>query len=187
MKNLRFPTDIISRALLLTATALLLVVVIEVAEIVTGPAAVELIVDDESVLFRGISADPSGSISHPPLGDFSEILRRPFYEWERRPVQANQTTNDNASADRLKQKWRLSGIIISENNIAILETQRAGEALSLVEGQSLEGWRVQEIGANDVLLNRGGESVRLALHDETANGQVNGRNKRAQTWKPSTE
>lgn len=181
------PTDTISRALMLTATVLLMVVVIEVAGILAGPAPVDMAIEDESALLPGISARSSGVNNYPPLGAFAEILQRPFYEVSRRPVQTRATVNDSASADRLRQKWRLSGIIIDESNIAILETQRAGETLSLITGQSLDGWRVREISEKDVVLVRGGESLRFALHDASANGQVNVRNKRAQTYKPSDQ
>ena len=152
-----------------------------------GPTPVDPALDDRSALPPAVSAGGESAISYPPLSEFSEILQRPVHELTRRPVQIRKVVNDNASADRLRQKWRLTGVIIDEKNIAILETQRAGETLSLVEGQSLDGWRVREISANDVVLIRGGESLRFVLHDETVIGQVSIRNRQKQIWKPSDQ
>jgi len=185
MMRVQIPTDIVSRALLSTATLLLLIIVFEVAAIMAGPPPADPALEDGSTLPPAVSASGQNTMSYPPLGEFKEILQRPVYELTRRPVQVRKVVSDNASADRLRQKWRLSGIIIDENNIAILETQRAGETLSLIEGQSLDGWRVREISENGVVLIRGGEALQFVLHDESANGQVNNRNRRAQTWKPS--
>lgn len=185
MKRVQIPTDIVSRALLSIATLLLLVILFEVAAIMVGSTPTDPVLEGESTLPAAVFASGQSAISYPPLGEFSEILQRPVYELTRRPVQTRKVVNDNASADRLRQKWRLSGIIIDENNIAILETQRAGEILSLITGQSLDGWRVREISENGVVLIRGRESLRFVLHDESADGQTNVRQRQTQVWKPS--
>jgi len=179
------PADIVSRALLLMATVLLVVVLLEIADIATGPAATELVTADDSTPLPAIPASASTASDYPPLGSFGEILQRPLYEATRRPVQAKAVVQDTASADRLRAKWRLSGIIIDERNIAILETVRAGETLSLVVGQSVDGWRVQQISENDVVLVRGAETLRFALHEGDGSAATGARKRVTQIYTPS--
>lgn len=178
------PSDMVSRILLLVASLLVVVIVFEITEIVTGQAA-DLVAVDDSTSLPAISPNASNANKFPPLSSFSEILQRPVYEATRRPVQKRNAVVDSASADLLRKKWRLSGVIMDDNNIAIMETQRSGETLSLVAGQLLESWRVQEIDANEIVLIRGGESLRFTLHDEDANAASGRRQRVTQTWKPS--
>jgi hypothetical protein len=185
MSSSFIPADTVSQALLAIAALLLMVVLYEVIGIMSGPAATDSQTVDESASLPGISSASSGRNKSPPLANYSEILRRPLYEETRKPVQARPPAKDNGSADRLRQKWRLSGIILDERNIAIMETVRAAETHSLVTGQSFDGWRVQDISATDVALVRDGELVRFALHKEGINVPAVAQKRVTRAWKPS--
>jgi len=183
---MQIPTDIISRALLVTATVLLVIVLFEAASIVGTSASDDSDSGAGPVALTDISPRAPIATKYPPVGSFAEIMRRPLFELSRRPVQIVAAEN-STSAATLRKKWRLSGVILDDNNIAIIETVRPGENQSLVAGQSLDGWLVQEINADDVVLGRGTQSIRFTLHKEGATTAVDTRRRITQVWKPSEQ
>jgi hypothetical protein len=190
MSSSFIPADTVSQALLAIAALLLMIVLVEITGIMSGPAATGPQTVDESASLPGISSASPGRNKYPSLRSYSEILSRPLYEETRKPMQTQPPAKENGSADRFRKKWRLSGIIMDVNNIAIVETIRAGETHSLIAGQSFDGWRVQEISATELVVIRGGESLRFALYKEGTNiegtnAPIVARNRKSQMWKPS--
>jgi hypothetical protein len=176
--------DIVNRGLILTVVLMLAFISLELDSIL-GERQVENLQAAEKTTppsdeFAGVVS----SNDFPAVGSFSAILLRPLFEDTRRPVQTQVAGADNSSAAALKQKWRLSGIIIDINNIAIMEGNRSTETLSLTQGQSLDGWRVQEIEAKAVVLSRSGELLRFPLYEDDPISAPTTRSRNAQRWKP---
>jgi hypothetical protein len=176
--------DIVNRGLILTVILMLAFVSLEFNSIlekrqIKNPQAAEQ-ATSASDEFAGVSS----SNDFPSVGNFSAILLRPLFEETRRPVQTQVAGADSSSAAALKQKWRLSGIIIDTNNIAIMEGNRSTETLSLTQGQSLDGWRVQAIEPKVVVLIRSGEMLRFPLYEDDPVSGPPTRGRNAQRWKP---
>ena len=94
-------SDRISRALLLVAGLLIVVVVFESIGVVRNSAPENLTADGSVLLPEELTgASPTGR--YPAVGEFSAILLRPLFEDTRRPLQSQTGGEDSASAAILK-------------------------------------------------------------------------------------
>jgi hypothetical protein len=82
----------------------------------------------------------------PPYSDFAEITARPLFSPTRRPDAASIPIG-------IEARYRLLGIVIAGTaRHALLAPVAGGAALELAEGGSVEGWTVQKIERDRVLL-----------------------------------
>jgi hypothetical protein len=111
------------------------------------------------------AAKPSaakGAPALPPISAYAEVTERPLFSPSRQPAppEAAQEDLGNSSA------FTLLGIVISEGErMALIEHGKPGVIARLKEGQAVEGWRVQTIEADRVILEHGGTQQPLKLKD----------------------
>lgn len=100
---------------------------------------------------------PAASPSHGQF--FSEILARPLFAPDRRPVAGV------AAADPTLP--RLAGVISTpEGIIAIFQPENGGKPVLVHSGEQVAGWDVEGIAGQQVTLRKGGQS--MVLHPRFA-------------------
>jgi hypothetical protein len=72
------------------------------------------------------------------------------------------------AGDKLRQKWRLSGILkIDGASVMILNDRHDKSSRRVSAKDDLDGWAVMDAGSNYAVFSQGGEEVRLVLNEET--------------------
>ncbi|HXZ02418.1 MAG TPA: hypothetical protein VEI03_20655 [Stellaceae bacterium] len=98
----------------------------------------------------------------PPLASYGEVVERPLFSpARRRPPEA-------AGQDLLgrSNSFVLVGVIISgAGRVALVEHGHPGEMARLAEGQTVEGWTLQSILPDRVVLQHGATEYELKLKD----------------------
>ena len=99
----------------------------------------------------------------PPIENFAEVTRRPLFSPTRQPapeaVKETQVNPDN---------FALIGIIIAAGGkIALIEYGRPPALAHLKEGQAVEGWTLQSILPDRVVLQRCATEQALKLRDRS--------------------
>jgi hypothetical protein len=103
-----------------------------------------------------------GAPALPPISAYAEVTERPLFSPSRQPAppEAAQEDLGNSSA------FTLLGIVISEGErMALIEHGKPGVIARLKEGQAVEGWRLQAIEADRVILEHAGTQQPLKLKD----------------------
>jgi general secretion pathway protein N len=98
----------------------------------------------------------------PPIESFAEVTRRPLFSPTRQPPPAEvvKDTQGNASG------FALLGIIISDDGrIALIEYGRPPALARLKEGQAVDGWTLQSILPDRIVLQHGATEQELRLKD----------------------
>jgi general secretion pathway protein N len=103
------------------------------------------------------------SSSLPPIDSFAEVTRRPLFSPTRQPPppEAVKDTQGNAN------NFALLGIVISNGaRVALIEYGRPPALARLQEGQAVEGWTLQSILPDRVVLQHGAsEQQEVKLKD----------------------
>jgi hypothetical protein len=122
-----------------------------------------LVTDTSAVEAMGFVA--VAAIRHPPISAYNEVTRRPLFEEDRRQIVASTgRDNKSAAARKFASNWRLTGVAIGEErSVAILENTRSGEVLSLATGDSNDGWAIDHIDSNRVVIRSGVNSQEFVL------------------------
>ncbi len=95
------------------------------------------------------------AFSMPPIEDFSETLERPLFSKIRRPPLEPDTPAEKPEKKQTV-KVRLAGVIISpKERVALVQESRAREITRLKEGQEIEGWVLESILADRIVLRFG--------------------------------
>jgi hypothetical protein len=111
-------------------------------------------------------ASPAPLFTLAARDSFSETLTRPLFMPERKPREAEPVSPLAAprAARPKANRYALSAIIIVDNKPVALLTDTATGSLSRVrEGDSLAGWRVEEIRADGAVLSNGDTREELVL------------------------
>lgn len=97
----------------------------------------------------------------PPLEAFAEVVRRPLFSPTRQPPsEAVKDTQGNAG------NFALLGIIISNGvRVALLQHGRPPATARLKEGQGVDGWTIQSILPDRVVLQNGAAEQEIKLKD----------------------
>lgn len=157
-------SDRMSRWLLLLCAALLLVLSMEISSLLggspssAGASGTEIADSDLDV--------QGDTLQFPSAGAFRDVFRRPLFDPDRRPAVSAQGIAVDKSVEQMKKRWRLSGVIISSQHIAMITNVQNSESLELREGQDLEGWVLTRVAPEYVLLENNGRQLRLALHGD---------------------
>ncbi len=113
------------------------------------------------------------AFSMPPIEDFGETLDRPLFSKIRRPP-----PEPDAPAEEPKKKQtvkvRLAGVVISpQERVALVQEPRAREITRLRVGQEIEGWVLEAILADRIVLRFGElrEEVKIAGEVRRAPGK----------------
>jgi general secretion pathway protein N len=98
-----------------------------------------------------------------PFETFAEVIRRPLFSPTRQPSpEAVKETQGNAN-------FALLGVIISDDGkIALVQHGRPPAMTRLTEGQAVEGWTVQSILPDRVMLRHGATEQEIKLKDRPA-------------------
>ncbi len=113
---------------------------------------------------RPAALDPPEPYLPRPLESYGGIAERPLFSSSRRPTpSAGAAAAGKTGHDSLM----LAGVILTTSKrLAMLETKRTNGGVVVVrEGQVVEGWSVETIAADRVVISNGGETVELLLDD----------------------
>jgi general secretion pathway protein N len=101
-----------------------------------------------------------------PLETYAEVTERPLFSPSRRSPPPQLAQGKQTDAGGLV----LSGIILtSDARVALVQSGKTAPAKRLTEGQEIEGWSVQSILPDRIVLRRGAteHELKLKLHDDT--------------------
>jgi len=102
---------------------------------------------------------PSPRFTLAPIERFSETARRPLFSETRRPPPPAQAADQTSFA--------IAGIVLSADQRGAILVHGAPPILTRVaEGQEIDGWTVQSIDAEHVVLARGAAEQQLKLVDK---------------------
>ena len=98
-----------------------------------------------------------------PRNEYNAIAERPLFARTRRPAEeAPATTAPSAQANL--PNFVLTGIVISpDEKYILLLRASSSETVRLIEGQTIDGWRVEKILPDRVTLKSGDRTVELPL------------------------
>ena len=122
-----------------------------------------------------IAALPAAqAFSMPPIEDFGETLDRPLFSKIRRPPPPAPDAPADKPEKKQKVKVRLAGVVISpKERFALVQEPRAREITRLRVGQEIEGWVLEAILADRIVLRFGElrEEVKIAGEVRRAPGK----------------
>ncbi len=105
----------------------------------------------------------------PPLSAFSEIVDRPVFTITRRPQPKGEKSDASTlRANKMRQTWKLTGVVMSnEAHYVLIEGKKDRRTVQLEYGAVLDGWRLEEIAADEIVLVSGEERLIFELHDSS--------------------
>jgi hypothetical protein len=127
---------------------------------------------DPTTSFAMLGLSIPSPTTAPPLGQFGEVLRRPVFEPDRKPVNITVQAKKAGVIDaaELARTWRLTGVVISgERSFGMLEHQKTGEAIALNLKESIDGWRLTNISEGAIELRSAQGVAELTLYRQEAN------------------
>ncbi len=111
------------------------------------------------------SLPPEAEFVMPPLEVYSEIVARPLFSPLRRPPPPEKV--DSETGDVKPSLFVLTGVIISAGGrMALLRRANVAGIIQISEGQEIDGWRVEAIKPDRVILRRGGIVEEVTLQDK---------------------
>ncbi len=100
----------------------------------------------------------------PPAGDFAEVLARPLFSSTRRP---QAETAQSSAAVAASASFTLIGTIISQQgHYALLKSGQSARLQRVTEGQEIEGWTVDRIFLDRVMLRNASGQAEVKLKDQ---------------------
>ncbi|MDZ3837206.1 MAG: hypothetical protein U0S49_07520 [Rhodospirillales bacterium] len=108
--------------------------------------------------------DPPEPYLPRPIESYGGIAERPLFSPSRRP----SPTGGGAAGRSGHDSLMLAGVILTTSKrLAMLESKRAtGGVVVVREGQVVEGWSVDSIATDRVVISHNGEVVELLLDDK---------------------
>jgi general secretion pathway protein N len=98
----------------------------------------------------------------PPIESFAEVTRRPLFSPTRQPPPPEVVKDTQGNSTTIA----LLGIIISDDGrIALIEYGRPPALARLKEGQAVEGWTLQSILPDRIVLQHGTTEQEVRLKD----------------------
>lgn len=111
----------------------------------------------------------------PPLEMYQEIIERPLFIDTRRPWDPEEGTAGSGTPEESETQepmadelppWDLIGVMISPvMRSALLWDFTKNEAFRMEEGAALEGWEVEQVHPDGIVLSRGPQQHQLELRD----------------------
>jgi hypothetical protein len=102
----------------------------------------------------------------PPQQRFSELVERPPFTQSRRPAQVSAEPVARREAPRRDLKLTLIGVILQpDRQYALVQRPGKKEAQRLARGEKIDGWQVEGILPDRVILSQAKEVVELELKD----------------------
>lgn len=139
----------------------------EIGWFAVGPSrspVTEPIEPQDALAMLGI--DEPSPPKEPALAKFNEVTRRPVFEPGRKPVVKAQAAKAGVTgAAELIRKWRLTGVVISdERSFAMLEEQKTGKAVAVDLEASLDGWQLTDISDDQISFRSAQGSAEFSLY-----------------------
>lgn len=101
----------------------------------------------------------------PPIEAFDEVVERPLFFRSRRPPDPDAAPPPEAAA-AAKTDFVLTGLVISgKERLALLRPTGSKIVERVHQGEEIEGWRVEAIHADRVVLKRGETVQEIRLED----------------------
>jgi hypothetical protein len=103
----------------------------------------------------------------PPQDTYAEVSERPLFFRSRRPLPPELESKEETLAETSRAAFILSGVILTgTQRLALLQTQSSPKIARVEEGQEYEGWTVEAIHPNRVVMRRGQEVSEIVLEDK---------------------
>ena len=102
------------------------------------------------------------------LEDFSEIARRPLFIPSRRPLPPDTEPPRPGPRKAERHRFTLKGVVIVADErmaVLVIQRRRSRTVLRVVEGQQIDGWLVEAILPDRVVLQQGETREEVALRD----------------------
>jgi hypothetical protein len=116
-----------------------------------------------------VSSLPEESFSLPPLVNYTEIVERPLFNETRRPFEPEVTLPDSAKSARpvkvlRKLDWALVGVVLTpQRRSALLWSRVNNKFMRVQQGAEFEGWKLEEVLSNKVIIVNGKQRRALDL------------------------
>jgi hypothetical protein len=166
--------SLVSKALLYLGITLSIVIAVETLIFSQGKAIGD-VTDKEMTGVAEILADARAMTPPyvPRLAEYSEITDRPvFSETRRSPPPGVTLAMSTRGADQMSKQWKLTGVAVAgADTYVFVEGKRDRRTVRLQQGELLDGWRIDEIGADQITLISGNNTVSLKLHEDIAQAQ----------------
>ena len=102
----------------------------------------------------------------PPQQRFSELVERPPFTQSRRPPEVSAEPVARREAPRIDLKLTLIGVILQpDRQYALVQRPGSKGAQRLARGEKIDGWQVEGILPDRVILSQAKEVVELELKD----------------------
>ncbi len=112
-----------------------------------------------------ITPPAPAAFSLPPLAAYSVIVERPLFSTQRRPP-AEEVEAPKTAKPTPPSRFILTGVLISADERLVLLRRVGSETIIRAsEGDEIEGWRIEVIAANSVVLRQGDVVEEIALDD----------------------
>jgi len=101
----------------------------------------------------------------PPIDSYGEVTARPLFSPTRRapPLQAGQRGSLESAS------LVLTGVIVvGDDRTALVQEVKSPKPTRLKEGQEIQGWTVQSILPDRIVIRRGSEEQEVRFHEEPA-------------------
>ena len=105
------------------------------------------------------------SFAMPPLSSYAEVLARPVFSEGRRPP----STPTVAAEEPQLSSVRLVGVVVSASaRHALIEHGQPPRLERIIQGQEIDGWAVEAIKTDRVVLRRGDSRIEVKAKDTPA-------------------
>ncbi len=105
--------------------------------------------------------------SFPAMGEFSQIALRPLFTVTRRPpapLVETKTEPEKATQPTSLKKYLLTAVVITEDQrLAMFRDTSTGSFFRRAEGGEIDGWLVEEVLPDEVVISNEGVTERLVL------------------------
>ncbi|MCC6075306.1 hypothetical protein ACFPTX_01645 [Pseudomonas sp. GCM10022188] len=114
--------------------------------------------------------EPEAPMARPDFSQFNQMIERPLFSNTRRPAAVLDAPTESLDAQKLREVWRLSGIVLENDQQMAIFSERQGELrLRLEVGMALaDEWRLRRIERDRVWLGNDGTEVELLLREPQA-------------------
>ena len=156
-----------SRSMLVVCMTLAFVIVVEVVFIGSdSDASLVGITSSTTASLNEPQAGPA-SLQIPPVVAYREVVERPLFTNSRRPPEEPEETVDSVRAVQLASKWKVTGIVVAgDDSFAHVQGIRDQKTVRLKIGESLDGWKLEEIAPDQITFSSATDRVALRLHEE---------------------
>ncbi len=124
-------------------------------------------------------AETQSGFVMPPQDTYAEVSERPLFLRSRRPLPPELEVSDETPAETSKAAFILSGVVLTgTQRMALIQTQSSPKIARVEEGQEYEGWTVEAIHPNSVVMRRGQDVSEILLEDRARTASPRDRRKR---------